>query len=130
LRHLGCTAIAYEPDGNVLPDFSVGQTTGVEVRRLNQLHIDDNSKIVGLELADMALWPRMTNFINNYSVPSRPTQTYGIFYTFTRPIPQWKTVQAELVLLYADSAPAHLGLYRRQSPVFPPVRNCRKRSKD
>jgi hypothetical protein len=96
LRQLGCSAITYEPDGNVPPDFSVGQTTGVEARRLNQLHIDGSGKIVGLEQADMALWSRMNSFINNYSVPTRGPQTYGVFYTFSRPIPKWSTVKTEL----------------------------------
>jgi hypothetical protein len=96
LKQLGCSAIVYEPNGNVPPDFSVDSELGVEVRRLNQLHIDGNGVIVGLEQADMALWSRMTKYINNYNVPSRSPNTYGIFYTFRRPIPKWKTLQMEL----------------------------------
>lgn len=40
--------VVFEPDGNIPPDFSIGDSIGIEVRRLNQQH-HDNGSIKGLE---------------------------------------------------------------------------------
>jgi len=96
LTNLGCPAIVYEPDGNVPPDFLVNSTIAVEVRRLNQLVVDETGKVVGLERADIPLWQRITNLVNNFSVACPPPTTFGVFYRFGRPIPAWKKLQSEL----------------------------------
>ena len=36
LHSLGFGDVKFEPDGNIPPDFSIGKSVGVEVRRLNQ----------------------------------------------------------------------------------------------
>lgn len=42
-------AVVFEPDGNIPPDFSLGETIGIEVRRLNQNHERPNGSKNGLE---------------------------------------------------------------------------------
>jgi hypothetical protein len=55
LRGLGIGSVIFEPDGNIPPDFSVGSSTGVEVRRLNQNYFgEDDPK--GHEELSIPLW--------------------------------------------------------------------------
>lgn len=122
LKSFGYSKVVYEPDGNVPPDFLLDSRVAVEVRRLNQLTFDANGNVVGLEQADIPLWKRITNFVNNFVAVPRPSTTYGIFYIFSRPIPDWKTLQAELsqalsaflngsrVTPYKTSLPCGVGL--------------------
>ena len=96
LRSLGVATVIYEPDGNIPPDFFVGDDTAVEVRRLNQLHVDPAGQIVGLEQADVPLWRNIAKLVSSLDFPTRSQNTYGVFYNFGRPIPSWKTLREEL----------------------------------
>ena len=85
----------YEPDGNVPPDFVTSDGTAVEVRRLNQVHTDQDGKVQGLENADMAMWRTMAELINGYEATQSDT-SIGVFYIFGRPIPSRRVIAREL----------------------------------
>jgi hypothetical protein len=89
-------SITYEPDGNVPPDFVIGDRTAVEVRRLNQIYVDAEGKVQGLENADMAIWQAMNDLINGYKTATLVETTIGVFYMFGRPIPPKRVIAAEL----------------------------------
>lgn len=57
--------VVYEPDGNVPPDFSVNETIGVEVRRLNQQH-RDNGGTKGLEEQSIPLRKAVDGVLSKY----------------------------------------------------------------
>lgn len=96
LKGLGLSELIYEPDGNIPPDFSASSNVAVEVRRLNQLSVDQTGAVVGLEQANIPIWRRITKFVNDFGTATPLSTTYGIFYEFSRPIPAWKTLQSEL----------------------------------
>jgi hypothetical protein len=83
LRSLGTGSVIFEPDGNIPPDFSVGSSTGVEVRRLNQNYFgEDDPK--GLEELSIPLWrileKEASKFNNQFAGKS-----YWIFAHYRRP---------------------------------------------
>lgn len=55
LQDLPIDSVTFEPDGNIPPDFSVGSSTGVEVRRLNQNFFEEDDP-KGLEELSIPLW--------------------------------------------------------------------------
>lgn len=55
LEGLNLGSVQFEPDGNVPPDFSVGASTAVEVRRLNQHYFGDDDA-TGLEELAIPMW--------------------------------------------------------------------------
>lgn len=59
--------VIYEPDGNISPDFSVGNSIGVEVRRLNQQYYNDNEDAEGLEEAGISLKRKVEEVLSKYS---------------------------------------------------------------
>jgi hypothetical protein len=83
LQGLGIGSVRFEPDGNIPPDFSVGSSTGVKVRRLNQNYFgEDDPK--GLEELSISLWRILekgaSGFGNRFSAKS-----YWIFAEYRRP---------------------------------------------
>lgn len=96
LKRLGHRDLIYEPDGNVPPDFLAADGTAVEVRRLNQIHIDQHGNTQGLETADVALWRTMGTLLDDYETSQAVTNTFGVFYEFGRPIPPKRKIEREL----------------------------------
>jgi hypothetical protein len=94
LAHMGFSKIVYEPDGNVPPDFVVDGHIAVEVRRLNQ-NFDAGSGKRGLEEVATPLWQRMTRFVE--SIAETDGNSWYVFYTFSRPVPSWKSIEPELL---------------------------------
>jgi hypothetical protein len=62
--------VVFEPDGNIPPDFSVNNTVGVEVRRLNQQH-RENGTSKGLEEGRIPLLKALENEIAQYPQDSK-----------------------------------------------------------
>jgi hypothetical protein len=86
LQGLGIGSVRFEPDGNIPPDFSLGSSTGVEVRRLNQNYFgEDDPK--GLEELSIPLWRILekgaSEFDNQFGGKS-----YWIFAKYRRPSKQ------------------------------------------
>lgn len=96
LEKLGHENPIYEPDGNIPPDFLLSDGTAVEVRRLNQLYVNGQGDLDGLETADVALWRTMASLLNEYRSPLATPSTFGVFYTFSRPIPARRVIAREL----------------------------------
>ena len=77
--------VIFEPDGNIPPDFSLGDHIGVEVRRLNQNYEYPDGSSEGLEKLDIALWQRLEK-----SLPTIGTQdtreSWFVGLNFRRPV--------------------------------------------
>lgn len=56
LSRLSLGEVIPEPDGNILPDFSIDGRIGVEVRRLNQNYTGGPGRPEGLEVLSISLW--------------------------------------------------------------------------
>nr|WP_162486439.1 hypothetical protein [Stenotrophomonas acidaminiphila] len=93
LVHMGFTDIAYEPDGNVPPDFVINGGIAVEVRRLNQ-NFDDGSGARGLEEVTYPLWQKMTRLVE--SIAETNGVSWFVFFRFSRPAPPWKEIELQL----------------------------------
>ncbi|MHA1235955.1 MAG: hypothetical protein ACTSQL_12855 [Promethearchaeota archaeon] len=65
LLGLGLGQVVFEPDGNIPPDFSIGETIGVEVRRLNQQYFG-SSDPEGLEQLSFRLWDLIEKEISKF----------------------------------------------------------------
>jgi hypothetical protein len=90
LQGLSLGTVAYEPDGNIPPDFVVGGTIAVEVRRLNE-----NVGSEGLEQVDIPLWHNMQRLVAEMG-PPLDGQTWGILYRFSRPIEPWSVLRPQI----------------------------------
>jgi hypothetical protein len=87
--------VAYEPDGNVPPDFLVDQRIAVEVRRLNE-NAKVGSKIQGLESADIAIGKVIREVMDTVGPPPNGGQKYYVTYRFNRPLGAFKEIKSEL----------------------------------
>jgi len=113
LMGLGLGQVVFEPDGNVPPDFSVGRTTGVEVRRLNQQYFG-SSVTEGLEELSYSLWGLINKELSGFD--SKFTgNTYLIGVEYYRPYNESfkatkKSIRKELdnFLLRGDLPPIDL----------------------
>ncbi len=65
LVKLDAGTLAYEPDGNIPPDFALGDRIGVEVRRLNQI-LMINGKHHGAEEISIPLWDAFTEVLSSF----------------------------------------------------------------
>ncbi len=93
LRHMGFQSVVYEPDGNVPPDFLVDGRIAVEVRRLNQNH-DSGSGMRGLEETFIPLWQKIEKLA--HSLGPANEESWFVFIRFSRPVPQWKSLEPKL----------------------------------
>jgi len=102
LRHRGFKDITYEPDGNVPPDFLLGGTIAVEVRRLNQNHFD-GGKFRGLEEVEIPLWRKIDDLTKSLGPPLFG-QSWFVFFRFARPVAPWKTLGPKIKTALQSSA--------------------------
>jgi hypothetical protein len=83
LETLELGSVQFEPDGNIPPDFSVGISTGVEVRRLNQNYFGKDDPR-GLEELTIPLWrilgEETSEFDNRFD-----GRSYWVFAEYKRP---------------------------------------------
>src|SRR3989449_5809707 len=86
--------VVYEPDGNVPPDFLVNGRIAVEVRRLNE-NVETDEGHRGLEEISKPL-----NVLVRKALAATGPPIYGtswfVFYTYSRPLPAWRELDALL----------------------------------
>lgn len=92
LTSLNLGKVVYEPDGNVPPDFAVGGSIAVEVRRLNQNHERGEGKTQGLEEIDIPLRHRIQKHLREFA-PSRNGECWYVGYGFRRPVESWNVLR-------------------------------------
>lgn len=91
LKSLGLGAVAYEPDGNVPPDFVLGGRVAVEVRRLNQRYLADESPR-SLEEDSIPL-RQSFNRLLECTRPAGIVGSWFVMFSFRRPLPTWKKLR-------------------------------------
>lgn len=94
LAHRGFSNIAYEPDGNVPPDFLIDGKIAVEVRRLNQNHFS-GVEAKGLEEVAIPLWNKIRQLLVSLGAPTRG-ESWFVYFRFSRPIETWKSLEPKL----------------------------------
>ena len=108
LTHQGFKDIVYEPDGNVPPDFLVNGKIAIEVRRLNQHHIDKSGKPEPLEQLAVPLRERLETLLTALGPPVNGV-SWGVSYRFKRPqlTRDWEPVVREkLQAFQCEAVPA------------------------
>jgi hypothetical protein len=86
LLHLGFETVAYEPDGNVPPDFLAGGSIAVEVRRLNKNELTD-SGLRSLEETRIPFQMTLRKLLMGLG-PPRSGVSWFVNYSFRRPLPE------------------------------------------
>ncbi len=89
LSNMGFGSIAFEPDGNIPPDFVIDGRIAVEVRRLTQIH-DDGSGPRGLSEVSISLTQKVEKLLN--SIEESGQGAWWVSFGFRRPVPPWKQV--------------------------------------
>ena len=87
LTACGHKEIVFEPDGNVPPDFSVGRSVAVEVRRLNE-----NRSGKGLEQDGVPLHQALKSVLAEFDQPEE-VDCYWLAYRFHRPVGTIKSIK-------------------------------------
>lgn len=108
LESLGLGAPAYEPDGRVPPDFTLGDIA-IEVRRLNQNH-ETTGGYEGLESGQAGILRYVEKVLPSFG-PPKDGQGWWVFLTFWRPIDGKSIKQAlpkALAAFYAAPDPSGL----------------------
>lgn len=94
LLRRGFSDVIFEPDGNVTPDFLVNQRIAVEVRRLDQ-----NRQTAGgtrsLEMEAAPLGKMIERVLRGIG-RSKPGPSWFVLYSFGRPLPKLKHLEAAL----------------------------------
>lgn len=83
LKGLGRGKVAYEPDGNVPPDFSLANSIAVEVRRLSE-HYFEGEEPEALEELAIPLWRNLGQAINDLN-NQLTGGTYWVIVEYERP---------------------------------------------
>jgi hypothetical protein len=83
LESLNIGSVIFEPDGNIPPDFSIGCTIGVEVRRLNQNYFEKDDPR-GLEEFAIPLWNILEKQISKFNNQFND-KSYWVFIEYERP---------------------------------------------
>lgn len=94
LGYRGFHNIAYEPDGNIPPDFLVDGRIAVEVRRLNQNEATE-SGFCGLKEIGIRTQEGISKLLAAIG-PAASGESWFVFYKFNRPLPNWKQVKPTL----------------------------------
>lgn len=92
LDSLGLGPAVYEPDGQVPPDFMIGDI-GIEVRRLNQ-NFESDDGYEGLESVEASVLRYVEKLLPTYG-PPKDGQGWWVSLTFWRPL-DGKAVKREL----------------------------------
>lgn len=99
LKSLNLGSVVFEPHGNIAPDFEVGNSIAVEVRRLNQ-NYEHGGTIRALEEDQIPLAAKMKNLVHGFRTsPDRDGEAHSWFVCYTirrRPIDPWRRLEPEL----------------------------------
>ncbi|MFA5825887.1 MAG: hypothetical protein WC825_07935 [Gallionellaceae bacterium] len=90
-------AVVFEPDGNIPPDFSLGGSIGVEVRRLNQNYERLDGSTEGLEELSIPLWQRLQKVLPTLG-SSINGESWFVCIDFRRPVGPRKSLDADIKL--------------------------------
>ncbi|MBA3041261.1 MAG: hypothetical protein KJ690_15595 [Alphaproteobacteria bacterium] len=108
LESLGLGPVVYEPNGQIPPDFMIGDI-GVEVRRLNQ-NFESEGGYEGLESVEASVLRYVEKLLPTYG-PPKDGQGWWVSLTFWRPL-DGKAIKRELprvlAAFYAHPNPAGL----------------------
>jgi hypothetical protein len=117
LESLGLGPVVHEPDGQMTPDFKVGDHIAVEVRRLNQNHETEDG-YEGLESVTAALRRYMEKLLPTFG-PAPEGRGWFVSYDYRRPF-DGKAVRAavKLALTAFKAAPDPAGFERRLTRTF------------
>lgn len=102
LETLGLGPPLFEPDGNIPPDFVIGDQIAVEVRRLNQ-HFESSKGHEGLEIAELGIGNFVEKLLPRYGPPTGG-RSWFVFYSFRRPL-DWRQLKREIRSALANFAP-------------------------
>lgn len=92
LESLGYDKILFEPDGkNTCPDFSILETIGIEVRRLNE-NWNAGEKWEGLENGEISLGRKIQDLLNSFETTDEG-HTWFVSFKFERPLEKWTTLK-------------------------------------
>jgi len=94
LRSLGLGEPEYEPQGPAtFPDFALGPVA-VEVRRLNQHHLDEGGAAEGLEQSSISIWQGVQRLTETYASDGQPS--WFLFIDIDRPVAKWSQLREPL----------------------------------
>jgi hypothetical protein len=94
LAHRGFRDVVFEPDGNVPPDFLADGRIAVEVRRLNQ-NVETPAGPRGLEQEEFPLRAMVEGLLPTLG-PATGDESWFVYYSLRRPLPQWKQLEVAL----------------------------------
>lgn len=87
--------VEFEPDGNIPPDFVVGGRIAVEVRRLNQNHVQADGTAQGLEELSLSLMARIDALCTRLgSAPD--DESWWVSFSYHRPVGPTKELISQL----------------------------------
>lgn len=116
LESLRCGPVSHEPDGQIPPDFTLGDIA-VEVRRLNQ-NYECGGLYEGLESGQASIVRYLQKLLPTFG-PPRDDQGWWLFLTFRRPL-DGKEIKRALpkVLSAFQAAPNPAGLEIKLTRTF------------
>jgi len=91
LKSSGFNNVAFEPDGNIPPDFSIDGKIAVEVRRLNQ-HFFTKDEVQGLEEGRLPLFKLVQSSLSEFDLQYKG-DSYCVSIRFHRPIQKGSAVK-------------------------------------
>lgn len=92
--------VIHEPDGNIPPDFSVNNTVGVEVRRLNQQYRDAGTTM-GLEKGRFSLLKAIEKEISQFPRDTNG-KNYWLRLRYARDIGKLKEIKKNIKLAISE----------------------------
>jgi hypothetical protein len=95
LEHLNLGRVAYQPDGNIPPDFLVDGRIAVEVRRLNENELTESGAFRGLETDRISTGHKFHALLHSLG-PAKSHTSWFVGCKVKRPIPRWKDIEDDL----------------------------------
>lgn len=95
LLSLGLGDPAFEPDGNVPPDFLLGGRIAIEVRRLNQYKTLPTGAIEPLDELSNPFVRNVEGYLPNFGASARG-ESWFVFLHFSRPLERWRKLRRKL----------------------------------
>jgi hypothetical protein len=95
LRSLGLGMVAYEPDGNIPPDFLVDNRIAVEVRRLNE-NVNFGGQIRGLESEYISLGKVIRAALDGLGAGPPGATKYYVNFGFKHPLGSYKEIKRDV----------------------------------
>lgn len=94
LSQLGIGTVAYEPDGNIPPDFVVGSRIAIEVSRMTQ-RVNERGALRSLEELEIPLCERVVKLLAECG-PRHGETSWFFMYDYSRPLVDWSVLARQL----------------------------------